>query len=156
MCRKANYPLHTFSCCDPFVKTHIFSSFSLSLYEAALWKLSLEVSYNNILWKIWSLPCHSHTGIVLSIAGLQSIYNTVVYCSRRLLASAKRSTSALISGLFDECGQSAFTFVGYNNLFGDNHLKIYTEDDKLCAAFIGDARSNPSLNQHLECDISTI
>ena len=29
MCRKANCLLHTFSCCDPFVKTRLFSSFCL-------------------------------------------------------------------------------------------------------------------------------
>ena len=40
MCRKANVLLHTLSCCDPFVKTHLFSSFCLSLYGAALWKSS--------------------------------------------------------------------------------------------------------------------
>ena len=71
MCRKANCLLHTFSCCDPFVKTRLFSSFCLSLYGASLWRSSpqlraLEVSFNNILRKIWSLPRHSHTGIVHS------------------------------------------------------------------------------------------
>ena len=64
MCRKANHLLHIFSCCDPSVKTHLFSSFCLSLYSAALWRVScrqlraLEVSFNNVLRKIWSLPRH--------------------------------------------------------------------------------------------------
>ena len=95
MCRKANHLLHIFSCCDPSVKTHLFSSFCLSLNGAALWRVScpqlraLEVSFNNVLRKIWSLPRHSHTGIVQSVAGLQSIYNTVLYRSRKLIASAK-------------------------------------------------------------------
>ena len=81
MCREANHLLHIFSCCDPSVKTQLFSSFCLSLYGAALWRVScpqlraLEVSFNNILRKIWSLPRQSHTGIVHSVAGLQSIYN---------------------------------------------------------------------------------
>ena len=82
VCHKANHLLHIFSCCDPSVKTQLFSSFCLSLYGAALWKVScpqlrvLEVSFNNILRKIWSLPRQSPTGIVHSIAGLQSIYNS--------------------------------------------------------------------------------
>ena len=55
MCCKANCMLHTYACCDPIVKTHLFSSFCLSLYGAALWKSSnpqlksLEVAFNNIL-----------------------------------------------------------------------------------------------------------
>ena len=145
---KANCLLNTFSCCDPFVKTRLFSSFCLSLYGAYLWRSSspqlraLEVSFNNILRKIWSLPRHSHTGIVHtgivhSVARLESIYNIVVIRSRSLLASARRSKCALISDLFSECAQSAYTALGYNNLFGGKHLKCYTVDDELCAALYG-------------------
>ena len=83
------------------------------------------MSFNNILHKIWSLPRHSHTGIVHSVARLESI-----------------SKCALISDLFSECAQSAYTALGYNNLFGGKHLKCYTVDDELCAAFIRDARDN--------------
>ena len=114
---------------DHFVKTRLFSSFCLSLYGASLWRSSspqlraLEVSFNNILRKIWSLPRHSHTGIVHSVARLESIYNIVVIRSRSLLASARRSKCVLISDLFSECAQSAYTTLGYNNLFGGKHLK---------------------------------
>ena len=111
------------------------------------------MSFNNILRKIWSLPRHSHTGIVHSVARLESIYVTH---SRNLLASAVRSNSSLISDLFSECAQYAYTAIGYNNLFGGKHLKYYTVDDKLCAAFIRDARSDPSLNKHLDADIYCI
>ena len=51
MCHKANCMLHLFACCDPLVKTRLFSSFCLSLYGAALWKSSdpqlktLEVTF---------------------------------------------------------------------------------------------------------------
>ena len=94
MCRKANHLLHIFSCCDPSFKTQLFSSFCLSLYSAALWRVScpqlraLEVSFNNILRKIWSLT--SYTCIVHSVARLQSIYNIVLNCSRKLIASATK------------------------------------------------------------------
>ena len=64
----------------------------------------------------------------------------VVTRSRNLLASAGRSNSALISDLFSEY---AYTTIGYNNLLGGKHLKYYTVDDKLCAAFIRDAHSDP-------------
>ena len=36
MCCKANYLLHIFSCCDPFVKTRLLSSYCLSLYGVPL------------------------------------------------------------------------------------------------------------------------
>jgi len=36
MCRKANCILHTFSCCDPVVKTNLLRSFCLSLYGCGL------------------------------------------------------------------------------------------------------------------------
>ena len=122
--------LHVFSCCDPFVKIRLFSSFCLSLYGASLCRSSssrlrtLEVSFNNILQKIWSLPCHSQTGIVHSVARLQNIYNMVVFRSRKLLASARRSNSTLISDLFSECAHLVYTsIIGYNNR---KHLKHYT------------------------------
>ena len=83
------------------------------------------------------------------------IYNTVVTLSRNL-ASASRSSSGLISDLFSECAQYAYTAIGYNNLFGGKHLKYYTVDGKLCATFIRDARSDPRFNKHLDADIYCI
>ena len=159
MCRKANHLLHIFSCCDPSVKTQLFSSFCLSLYGAALWRVScpqlraLEVSFNNILRKIWSLPRQSHTGIVHSVAGLQSIYNIVLNRSRKLIASATKSICTLLSELFSQCAVTAFTSFGYNHLYGCKHRKLYTEDVRLCANFIRDARMNPGMNRHLDSDI---
>ena len=167
MCRKANHLLHIFSCCDPSVKTHLFSSFCLSLYGAALWRVScpqlraLEVSFNNVLRKIWSLPRHSHTGIVQSVAGLQSIYNTVLYHSRKLIASAKTSKCSLISDIFSE-ESAATAFSPLDIIFSvviKINRKLYSDDDLLCANFVRDARMNPAMNRHLNShiyDISTL
>lgn len=77
--RKANCMLHSFSPCNPLVKTKLFDSFCLSLYGSALWfssspeLRSLEVSFNNILRRIWSLPRMCHTGILHCTAHLNSI-----------------------------------------------------------------------------------
>ena len=63
MCKKANIILSTFSSCDPHVKTVLFNSHCLSLFGAALWKISckqlssLEVAFNNILRRIWRHIC---------------------------------------------------------------------------------------------------
>ena len=119
----------------PIVKTCLFSSFCLSLYGAALWKSSdpqlktFEVTFNNFLRKIWSLPRHSHTGLLHSTAKLQSIYNVVIFRSAKLLASASGSFSSLISELFSECARCAYTFVGYNSIYGYKHLKTYYQCD---------------------------
>ena len=115
MCCKANCMLHTFACCDPIVKTHLFSIFCLSLYGAALWKYSnpqlksLEVAFNNILRKIWSLPRHCHTAILHCVARRPSMINTVLSRLSRLLLSASRSPSRLISDVYTESALSAFT-----------------------------------------------
>ena len=151
--------LHIFSCCDPSIKTQLFSSFCLSLYVAALWRVScpqlraLEVSFNIILSKIWSLPSQSHTGIVHSVARLQNIYNIVLNRSRKLIASATRSKCTLFSELFSESAVTTFTSFCYNHLYGCKHHKLYTEDVHLCADFIRDAQMNPALNKHLDSDI---
>ena len=58
--------LYSFSSCNPQVKTKLLLSFCLSLYGSALWfssssaLRSLEIAFNNILRRIWSLPrmCH--------------------------------------------------------------------------------------------------
>ena len=84
MCRKANFLLHSFKSCDPVVKTFLFSSHCLSLYGALSWKLScpklksLEVTFNNILQKIWRLPRICHTGILNCTAKVYSIINRII------------------------------------------------------------------------------
>ena len=70
MCRRANCLLSTFSATNPAVKTLLFHTFCLSLYGSSLWSLaspdlrSLEVTFNNILRKIWKLPRKCRTNIL--------------------------------------------------------------------------------------------
>ena len=102
LCCKANCILHTFSCCDPFTKTEVFRSFCLSLYGCALWSSSatqihsLEVTFNNILRKIWSLPQNCQTSILHVVAGLHTLRNTVVIRSLGLISAAFKSQSPLL------------------------------------------------------------
>jgi len=96
MCWKANCILCTFSCCDPVVKTNLLRSFCLSLYRCGLWKISsllvrsLEVAFNNIQRRVWSLPwCRRcHTGILHQVASLHSLYNTILDRASKVLHSA--------------------------------------------------------------------
>ena len=83
--RQANAVLLRFHFADRALKTHLFRSYCLGLYGGALWNLSsgpvraLEVSYNNILRRIWSLPRTAHTAVVHSVAELKSVFN-LLYC----------------------------------------------------------------------------
>ena len=104
--RKANCMLHSFSPCNPLVKTKLFDSFCLSLYCSALWisssseLRSLEVTFNNILRRILSLPRMCHTGILHCTAQLNSLYNIVVRRSSKLLSAALNSQSSLVHDVF--------------------------------------------------------
>ena len=95
--RKANLMLHTFSSADPLVKSCLLKFYCLSLYGCSLWNLSchslcsIEVSFNNILRRIWKLPRNCHTGILHLTALLPSIFNVVQSRSSTLLSRALSS-----------------------------------------------------------------
>ena len=81
--KKANHLLVSFAGVGPGILTRLFQCFCLSLYDAALWTLncpaikSLEISFNKILRRIWSLPARSHTTIVHHVARLPSLFNLI-------------------------------------------------------------------------------
>ena len=86
LAKKANYMLHTFSCCDRLTKSTLFMSFCLSLSGSAIWSLacpqlkSLEVTFNNILRKIWGLPRRCHTSLYSTLSLIPSFF---MMCSIR-------------------------------------------------------------------------
>ena len=159
LCRKANCMLHTFSCCDPFTKTELFRSFCLSLYGCALWSSCasqihpLEVTFNNILRKIWLLPRNCHTRILHLVAGLHSLYNTVVARSLGLVSAALRTRSPLLAAVYTQSLKLVYTSFGYNYQCGHLHWKYYSVQDALCAGFIRDVRLAPELNSQLLNDV---
>ena len=94
------------------------------------------------------------TAILHCVARLPSMINTVLSRSSRLLLSASHSPSRLICDVYTESALCAFTFVGYNSMFGTRHCKSYCESDVLCGSFICDARCARELNNyHLDDDI---
>ena len=96
MCRKANCILHTFSCCDPIVKTYS-AAFAFLFMGVVIGKISsplvcsLEVAFNNIQRRVWSLPQRCHKGILHQVAGLHSLYNTILNRASKMLHSAVNS-----------------------------------------------------------------
>ena len=124
LCRKANFMLHTFSCCDSYTKSNLFKSFCLSLYDSSLWLASskelksLEICLNNIIIrKILSVPQRCHTSLLHLISGLPSIFNTVITRSQNLASSAIQSSSRLISDVFLDSSSLIYTSTGYNLTF---------------------------------------
>ena len=71
MVRKANCLFASFPRVGLYKLTRLFQFYRLSLYGSGLWSLSspalqnVEVAFNKILCRIWSLPPCSHFCIVL-------------------------------------------------------------------------------------------
>ena len=128
------------------VKTRLFQSYCLSLYGCTLWNRScpgihsLEVAFNNILRRIWHLPYNSHTGIVHSTARLPSISNLVQCRSSSFLCSAQSCPSPIVSHVFKDSSQLAYTITGYNALLGRKHLKTVDPQYVICADVIRQIR----------------
>ena len=106
MCRKANYLLYIFSSCDPIVKTKLVVSHCLSLYGSVLWSLknkklkSREITFNNILRKIWKLPRQCHTRILHLTANVQSLFNKIISMFSSFLSRALLLDSPLCNHVF--------------------------------------------------------
>ena len=85
MCRRAICLLSTFYAANPTVKTILFRS----LYDSALRRLSsssicsLEVTFNNLLRKIWKLPRDCHASILHCISSVFTVVIIVPACSVR-------------------------------------------------------------------------
>jgi len=97
---------------------------------------NIEVAFNKILRRIWGLPACSHTRIVHLVANLRSLFN-VIYCRfNSLLHAAAHCPSALVQTIFCDSSLSCFSFCGYNNMFGDRHLKQYFVENHICAVVV--------------------
>ena len=129
MVRKANCLLLSFPTVRPDIQTRLFRAYCLSLYGSSLWQLSspalsnIEIAFNKVLRKIWQLPNHSHTGIVHSVAALNSIFNIAYLRSLRLISSVTSSSSSLVKHIFSRSSNFSFTFAGYNYMYGHRYLK---------------------------------
>ena len=100
----------------------------------ALWRLdcpdlhSLNVSFNNVIRRIWNLARNCHTGVVHSVGLISSIYNNYRFC--RLRSSALSHPSPLVRSIFATSSQTCNSnFTGYNCLFGSTHCKSYSSED---------------------------
>ena len=120
---------------DPFVKCFLFKSYCLSLYGCSLWSLSsssiklCEVALKKSLRKLWHLPRNSHSTIVHCVAEIDTISAIVLRRFLSLLSSALSSSSSLVQSIFSMSSSSVYSFTGYNNVYGANHLIDYSYSD---------------------------
>ena len=131
LAKKANYMLHTISCCDRLTKSMLFMSFCLSLSGSAIYLvpcLSITQVFGsdlNILRRIWGLPHRCHTSLLHFTAALDSVFNTAYVKSLRLVNSAINSDSIIFRDVFYHAELQAGVLL-CNCGFGWKHLKFYT------------------------------
>jgi hypothetical protein len=89
----------------------------------------LEISLNNVFRKIWSLPWPCHTGILHQVAGMNSIHNTVITRSSKLLLSASNFQSPVLFKLYP-----GFYQFGRQQAVRSPSLKGYSDQDSLFLA----------------------
>ena len=135
---QANSVLFRFKAIDPPTKMRLFHAYyCLALYGSSLRRLdcpdlhSLNVSFNDVIRRIWNLPRNCHTGVVHSAVLISSISSIIVF-SRfcRLRSSAMSHPSPLVRSIFATSSQTCNSkFIGYNYLFGSTHCKSYSSED---------------------------
>ena len=134
---KTNTLSSSFPHLNPSLLTSLFQTYCLSLHGAAPWNVAnsslhmLEVSFNKVLQRIWGLPRASHTRIVHSTAGLQSLVNQTIVHSINLLTAAKKCPSKTVCLIYTEASEAVSTFIGHNIMRKENYIKCYSKSDFL-------------------------
>ena len=83
-----------------------------------------------------------YTRILHCVAGVQSVYNTLVHLSSSAFGKAIASDCGLIRHCFLSSSASVYTFTGFNSRYKCDIIKKYSNDDITCANFIRDIRLN--------------
>ena len=141
--RKANSIFCIFRVVDPFVTCSgevarcvvcrrwtlgVFKSYCLSLYGCSLWSHSssslklCEVALKKSLRKLWCLPHKSHSTIVHCVAQIDTISAIALSRFHSLRSSALSSSSPLVKSVFSVSSSIVYSFTGYNNVYGANHV----------------------------------
>ena len=136
-----------FGMCSPAVKS-LLRSFCMSFYIAALWRMicpelhSTETAVKMFLRRIWNLPYLSYTALTQELH-LCSVYN-IVYHHRckNLMKAGKRCLSLLVRTEFCNAESVSWCFLGYNHLYGQGHIQLYSHLDDTIAQLIREIRSD--------------
>ena len=153
--RQANSELLQFNGCDSATKMKLFKAYCLSLYGCALWRLNahdlqaLNVSFNNVIRRIWKLPYNCHTSNAHSVRLTTSIYNIIYSRFIRLLSTPLSHPSRFIPSVFHDSSQACnSSFVGYNCMYGNSHCRSYSTDHFAVGHLIREIRDTHSVILH--------
>ena len=130
--RKANYVLCTFRTILPSILCFLIKTYCLYLYGCELWCLNskslntLQVSINKVLRRIWRLSSRSHVPIVLSVAKIDFIQNIIHKRFNRFFFRCISSDIPIIRITSKDSSLLAYTFNGYNFLYGSTHVKSFS------------------------------
>ena len=69
-----------------------------------------------------------YMAILLQVAGLHSLYNTILARASKMLHSAVNSPSTLIIYVFSQSARLVYTATGFNAVYGHSFRKLYDED----------------------------
>ena len=157
-----NCVLYKFGAVDPFVKSYLLKSYCLSLYGCPLWSLSspsiklIEIALNKLLRRVWNLPHHSHSGIVHCTAKICHVSNIICDRFSALFSRSLSSQSDFVRSIFLHSSQYAYSFIGYNSLYGNTHYRYYSELESRAAHIIRQLRSLYGLKSPCENIVSVL
>ena len=132
-----------------------FKAYRLSLYGCTLWRLNahdlhaLNVSFNNVIRRIWKLLYNCNTSIAHSVGLTTSIYNIIYSRFIRLLSAAVSHPSNLIHSVFHDSSLDCNSdFVGYNCMYGNSHCRSYSINHFAVGHLIREIRDTHSVIPH--------
>ena len=143
--RKANYILSSFKCVDPSVKSLLLKSFCLSLYGCVLWSLSSPDI--NIIQVALNHHC---------LGQVSAIRNVILKRFSSFCKSVLSSSSPLTVSVYNDSCFLPYTFTGSNNMYGYQHVKLYSDQDVSSAMYICYIRLHFGFNSPFESDVSDL
>ena len=125
----------------------LLQSYCLSLYGCPLWSLSspsnklIEIALNKLLCRVWNLSHHSHSGIVHCTAKICHVSNIICdrFCAH--FSRSLPSQSDFVRFIFLHSSHYAYSFIGYNSLYGNTNYRYHSEPESRAAYTIRQLRS---------------
>ena len=117
-----------------------------------------QIAINKILRKIWHLPRHSHTSIVLCVAKILYIHEIIFKRFTNFFQRCTNSDIPLVNCVFQDSSYFVYTSTGHNHMYGNFHLKQFNDNDLNLAHIIRFYRQvfgNHSPHETFISDIST-
>ena len=98
----------------------------VSIFTAVNYGALIQVSINKVLRRIWRLSSRSHVPIVLSVAKIDFIQNIIHKRFNRFFFRCISSDIPIVRITSKDSSLLAYTFTGYNFLYGSAHVKSFS------------------------------